>query len=586
VKLLLPPVLVDPFGLGSACSRAAAWLRTPPEAGPDGAAGEPEEEFAAEILEAPLAGEAASGEPRATGPAASPPVATVLPLEQGEHAADPRWTALGGAAIGTLWLAGTLAMAVLQALRIGAFRARLRSAAPAPGEVAAACATVAGRIGLGRAPAVRVLPGLSSPLVWALGRPVIYLPPELALPATRSVLQSVLAHELAHLRRRDPWISWLELVATCLYWWLPTLWWTRREMRRSADEACDAWAVSVVGSRKSYAASLLSAVEILKAAPTTVPVGGLGLGEREAMERRLTMVMRERISPRLSRPACVMVALTALVALPATPLRLGAQVAKPAGEPATTPEPSLQAPEGAPAKPAAPAAGAASPAEAAEPAAPSPAPGKAAPRARASSGRSSRAAATDTESRLESLERKMARILDELEALRTAPPVRGTIAPGATVETAPVAPLKVRRTVRPVPRASATAPRIEAGPRTELDYPPALDEPGWPAQEVYDPKQQVAKAAYRSLLPREKTLGFDTRRLPVNEEKRKQIDDLNRKFDERLKSLLDEQKKAIQALTEEHRAAVKESLKNDLSDEEIEDLDFGRPQNPAAPAKK
>src|SRR5262245_40435745 len=51
VKLLLPPVLVDPLGLGNACARAAEWLRARPEPGPEGPEAGAGEEFPAEVAE-------------------------------------------------------------------------------------------------------------------------------------------------------------------------------------------------------------------------------------------------------------------------------------------------------------------------------------------------------------------------------------------------------------------------------------------------------------------------------------------------------------------------------------------------------
>ena len=41
-------------------------------------------------------------------------------------------------------------------------------------------------------------------------------------------VEAVMAHEIAHVRRRDPWIRVLETVATSLYWWHPAAWLARR----------------------------------------------------------------------------------------------------------------------------------------------------------------------------------------------------------------------------------------------------------------------------------------------------------------------------------------------------------------------
>ena len=36
--------------------------------------------------------------------------------------------------------------------------------------------------------------------------------------------RAVLAHELAHLRRRDHWVRRLEMVAAVFHWWNPLFW--------------------------------------------------------------------------------------------------------------------------------------------------------------------------------------------------------------------------------------------------------------------------------------------------------------------------------------------------------------------------
>ena len=47
-------------------------------------------------------------------------------------------------------------------------------------------------------------------------------------------------HALAHLRRRDHWVRYLELAATCAYWWHPAAWWARAALREAVDRWRDA----------------------------------------------------------------------------------------------------------------------------------------------------------------------------------------------------------------------------------------------------------------------------------------------------------------------------------------------------------
>ena len=85
-------------------------------------------------------------------------------------------------------------------------------------------------MGLRRCPGVWLVPGPLAPMVWAAGGPRPHpLPRPLLLDRLdEDGLATLLAHELAHVRRLDHWVRWLELVTFGLYWWYPLLVWVRR----------------------------------------------------------------------------------------------------------------------------------------------------------------------------------------------------------------------------------------------------------------------------------------------------------------------------------------------------------------------
>jgi hypothetical protein len=70
-------------------------------------------------------------------------------------------------------------------------------------------------------------------------------------------LQAVLAHERAHIRRRDWLIHIASHVNVCIFWFHPLAWWMERELSRLAEEACDDIALSRIGDREEYAAALV-----------------------------------------------------------------------------------------------------------------------------------------------------------------------------------------------------------------------------------------------------------------------------------------------------------------------------------------
>src|SRR5262249_3092294 len=127
------------------------------------------------------------------------------------------------------WLAGAGVMAIVQLIRILRFRRLLAHRMPAPRWLRLQVEELAHRLGV-RPPNVLVLPGIGSPMLWSVGRPTLLWPKALLEQLPPGSRRAVLVHELAHLRRRDHWVGWLELVAACVWWWNPLFWHVRRQL--------------------------------------------------------------------------------------------------------------------------------------------------------------------------------------------------------------------------------------------------------------------------------------------------------------------------------------------------------------------
>lgn len=115
--------------------------------------------------------------------------------------------------------------------------------------------------------------GLTSPV--ALGRAEIALPEAALTELDREQQRSMLAHELAHLVRRDP--SWL--AAACvierLFFLQPLNRLARIRMQESAELLCDDWAVYRTGSGFSLASCLVKVAEWVDTPPHPVPLAGM-----------------------------------------------------------------------------------------------------------------------------------------------------------------------------------------------------------------------------------------------------------------------------------------------------------------------
>ncbi len=82
---------------------------------------------------------------------------------------------------------------------------------------------------------VRICDDLPSPFIFGIFRPVIYLPSGL----TEAETQCILAHEYAHLKRKDHWWKPLGFVLLAVHWFNPLLWAAYILLCRDIEQACD-----------------------------------------------------------------------------------------------------------------------------------------------------------------------------------------------------------------------------------------------------------------------------------------------------------------------------------------------------------
>jgi beta-lactamase regulating signal transducer with metallopeptidase domain len=208
------------------------------------------------------------------------------------------------------WLAGSLLWFAVGILRVVRFERCRRQAELAPEPLQSESRRIARQLGLARCPAVCMVEGQLPPLLWAMtGKPTILLPAALLeqMPASRQAL--VVAHEMAHLARRDHWLRWFEFVVLGIYWWFPVAWWARREVHRAAEECCDAWVVWLFpGGARSYARSLLETIDFLSRARPVSPVGASSLGQFHffALQRRFRMIKSGSITRIMPWPMRIM----------------------------------------------------------------------------------------------------------------------------------------------------------------------------------------------------------------------------------------------------------------------------------------
>jgi hypothetical protein len=100
------------------------------------------------------------------------------------------------------------------------------------------------------------LTGVDTPSVIGAIRPLILLPVAALTTLTPGQVEALLAHELAHIRRRDYLVNLLQTVVETLLFFHPGVWWMSSRIRAEREHCCDDVAVAVCGEAESYAAAL------------------------------------------------------------------------------------------------------------------------------------------------------------------------------------------------------------------------------------------------------------------------------------------------------------------------------------------
>jgi beta-lactamase regulating signal transducer with metallopeptidase domain len=223
----------------------------------------------------------------------------------------------------SLLVGGAAAWWTLAAVRIVRFQRLLGEVRPVPDKWAEPIDELARRMGLDCAPEVSLVPGRIPPMLWSIGaRPRLLLPLELWSSMSEDERSTLVLHELAHLKRGDHWVRWLELLVAGLYWWHPVVWYIRSALREAEEHCCDAWVVwAMPRGSKTYATALVAALDFVSGACPAPAVASAtsGNGHLSCLKRRLRMIVRAKTPKGLSWAGSFIVLGLAALILPLAP---------------------------------------------------------------------------------------------------------------------------------------------------------------------------------------------------------------------------------------------------------------------------
>ncbi len=167
---------------------------------------------------------------------------------------DPaRWTPV----VAVAWFAGVI---VLSCRLLGGLwqvsRLRRRSCAVEDSHLLSLIDKVAKRIGVRWPIELLQSDETDAPTVIGFLRPALIVPLAMVSGLTTAEVESILAHELAHIRRRDWIVNVVQSIIETLLFFHPVVWWVGSVIRFERENCCDDEAIAVCGNRLALARAL------------------------------------------------------------------------------------------------------------------------------------------------------------------------------------------------------------------------------------------------------------------------------------------------------------------------------------------
>lgn len=220
-----------------------------------------------------------------------------------------------------LWLGGAglyYLAAIVRAIRFHGKIRRLRR--PVDSDLQKRLAEFKAPVSGGNQPRIYLLPEASQPFVWGLVRGAVYLPAHFLNQLDEGKRLSILLHEMAHVKRLDPLLNLLQVVAQGLYWFHPLVWIANHRIRAEREKCCDEAAIAHLKTTpKEYGSAIVEALTMEYRRRMPVPTLAVA-GPVKNIEDRIKTIMQpgRRFAARPTMLALISILLLAAVIAPTT----------------------------------------------------------------------------------------------------------------------------------------------------------------------------------------------------------------------------------------------------------------------------
>jgi beta-lactamase regulating signal transducer with metallopeptidase domain len=221
--------------------------------------------------------------------------------------------------LAALWLCGLIAILTRWLIQWSRIAIAIRNTTPLrEGRVVETLRSIEQLAHIPHPIAVLSTPGSMEPGVFGILRPVLLWPEAISPHLDDAHLEAVLAHEAAHVRRRDNLTSLLHMLVEAIFWFHPLVWWMESQLVKERERACDEEVLLLCQQPQAYAESILKVCELCIESPLTCVSGITGAD----LKRRIVQIMTASIVSKLGLGARLLLLSAAIVAV-AVPFMLG-----------------------------------------------------------------------------------------------------------------------------------------------------------------------------------------------------------------------------------------------------------------------
>ena len=158
---------------------------------------------------------------------------------------------------------------------------------------------LARRFGIVRRVTLGLVDDLGSPVTAGWWRPVVLVPASLVSGMPPHLLEALLAHELAHVRRFDYLVNLIQSAIEILLFYHPAVWWLSQRIRSEREQIADDLAASELGEPRRLALAL-SELDLFQFTPQLAP--GAHGGDLMSRIKRLVRPEAEPLNWKLALP--------------------------------------------------------------------------------------------------------------------------------------------------------------------------------------------------------------------------------------------------------------------------------------------